>query len=42
MNFISEYDDMILLWTLFGMLNASIAMGVSEILSVMKGRNKSM
>jgi hypothetical protein len=38
MNFIGEYDEMILLWTLFGMLNASIAMGVSEILRIVKGK----
>jgi hypothetical protein len=38
MNFVGEYDGMTLIWTLFGMLNASIAMGVSEILSVVKGK----
>ncbi|MBD8069118.1 hypothetical protein [Bacillus sp. PS06] len=36
MNFIGEYDGMTLIWTLFGMLNAGIAIGVSEILSTLK------
>ncbi|RHW43337.1 hypothetical protein D1B31_01320 [Neobacillus notoginsengisoli] len=38
MNFIGEYEGMALIWTLFGMLNACIAIGVSEILSVVKGK----
>jgi hypothetical protein len=38
MNFIGDYDGMTLIWTLFGILNASIAIGVSEILSVVKGK----
>lgn len=38
MNFIGDYDGMTLIWTLFGMLNASIAMGISEILSIVKGK----
>ncbi|WP_042147166.1 hypothetical protein [Paucisalibacillus sp. EB02] len=37
-NFIGDYDEMVLMWTLLGMLNASIAMGVSEIIGVMKGK----
>jgi hypothetical protein len=32
MNFVGEYDGMILFGTLFEMLDASIAMGVSEII----------
>ncbi|MED4015588.1 hypothetical protein [Sutcliffiella cohnii] len=40
MNFIGEYDGMVLLWTFFGMLNASIAIGVSEILTLMKSNKK--
>ncbi|WP_138420861.1 hypothetical protein [Aquibacillus sediminis] len=38
MNFLGEYDGMILLGTVFGMLNASIAMGVSEILRALKSK----
>lgn len=38
MNFVGEYDGMTLIWTLFGMLNASIAMGVSEIISMVKDK----
>ncbi|WP_100407587.1 hypothetical protein [Bacillus solitudinis] len=38
MNFIGEYDAMILFGTLFGMLNASIAMGVSDILRELKSK----
>ncbi|ESU34082.1 hypothetical protein G3A_02970 [Bacillus sp. 17376] len=38
MNFVGEYDGMILFGTLFGMLNASIALGVSEILRELKSK----
>lgn len=38
MNFIGEYDGLVLFGALFGMLNASIAMGVSEILSELKSK----
>lgn len=38
MNFIGEYDGMILFGTLLGMLNASIAIGVSEILRELKSK----
>ncbi|QOR64951.1 hypothetical protein IM538_13980 [Cytobacillus suaedae] len=38
--FVGEYDGMALIWSLFGMLNASIAMGVAEILSLVKGNQK--
>ncbi|MBU9721379.1 MULTISPECIES: hypothetical protein [Bacillaceae] len=38
MNFVTEYEGLTLLWTVFGMLNACIAMGISEILSVVKGK----
>lgn len=33
----SGNDGTVLIWTVFGMLNASIAMGVSEVLAVVKG-----
>lgn len=36
MNFIGDYDGMMLIGTLFGMLNASIAIGVSQILTIKK------
>ncbi|WP_100404270.1 hypothetical protein [Bacillus solitudinis] len=38
MNFIGEYDGLMLIGTLFGMLNASIAMGISEVLGVLKSK----
>jgi hypothetical protein len=37
-NFLSDFDGMMFILTLFGMLNASIAMGVSKIISVIKGK----
>lgn len=36
MNFIGEYDGIVLIVSLFGMLNAGIAIGVSELLSRIK------
>jgi hypothetical protein len=39
MSLFGDSDGMMFTWTLFGMLNASIAMGVSEILSVVKEKN---
>lgn len=36
MNFIGEYNGLTLIVSIIGMLNASIAIGVSEILSKMK------
>lgn len=36
MNFIGEYDGLTLIVSIFGMLNASVAMGVSEIISTVK------
>ncbi|EDL66307.1 hypothetical protein [Bacillus sp. SG-1] len=39
MNFFGEYNGRGFLLSLFGMLNASIAMGVSEILSKLESRN---
>ena len=36
MNFIGEYNESALIVSIFGMLNASVAIGVSEILSKMK------
>lgn len=39
MNFFGEYDGKGFLVSLFGMLNASIAMGVSDILSKLESRN---
>lgn len=36
MNFIGDYNGEVLIGSVFGMLNASIAIGVSEILSKMK------
>ncbi|MDX8364698.1 hypothetical protein [Cytobacillus sp. IB215665] len=36
MNFIVEYDGGVLIMSVLGMLNASIAIGVSEILSKIK------
>lgn len=36
MNFIGEYDGQTLIVSIFGMLNASVAMGVSEIISTVK------
>ena len=36
MNFIGEYEGITFIVSLFGMLNASIAIGVSEILSHVK------
>lgn len=33
MNFIGEYDGMAMIISIFAMLNSSIAIGVSEILS---------
>lgn len=38
MNFFTEYDGNAFVFTLFGMLNASIAMGVAEILSRLKSQ----
>ncbi|MGB2992537.1 MAG: hypothetical protein WBB47_07895 [Paenisporosarcina sp.] len=40
MNFIGDYDEQALIVSVLGMLNASIAMGVSEILSKMKNIQK--
>ncbi len=39
MNIIGVYDGMTLIWTVLGMLNGSIAMGVSEILMIVKEQN---
>ncbi|MCT2534430.1 hypothetical protein NC661_15295 [Aquibacillus koreensis] len=36
MNLVGEYDGIVLLISIFGMLNASIAIGVSEILGRVK------
>ena len=36
MNFIGEYDGQTLIVSIFEMLNASVAMGVSEIISTVK------
>ena len=36
MNFIGEYDELALIVSIFGMLNASVAIGVSEIISTVK------
>ncbi len=36
MNFIGEYNGLTLIVSIFGMLNASVAMGVSEIISTVK------
>jgi hypothetical protein len=36
MNFIGEYDGQTLIVSIFGMLNASVALGVSEIISTVK------
>ena len=36
MNFIGEYNELTLIVSIFGMLNASVAMGVSEIISTVK------
>ncbi len=38
MNFIGEYDGLMLIGTLFGMLNVSIAMGIFEVLGVLKSK----
>jgi len=40
MNFIGDYDGQALIMSVFGMLNASIAIGISEILSNMKNTRK--
>ena len=42
MNFIGEYDGQTLIVAIFGMLNASIAIGVSEILSKIKNTKKNL
>ena len=36
MNFIGEYNELALIVSIFGMLNASVAIGVSEIISTVK------
>ena len=36
MNFIGEYNELTLIVSIFGMLNASVAIGVSEIISTIK------
>jgi len=36
MNFIGEYNELTLIVSIFGMLNASVAIGVSEIISTVK------
>ena len=36
MNFIGEYNELSLIVSIFGMLNASVAIGVSEIISTVK------
>lgn len=36
MNFIGDYDELALIVSIFGMLNASVAIGVSEIISTVK------
>ncbi|MFS0864356.1 hypothetical protein [Fredinandcohnia sp. 179-A 10B2 NHS] len=41
MNFFSDFDGIALVFTLFGMLNAGIAMGVAEILSRLNTKTNS-
>ena len=36
MNFIGEYNGLTLIVSIFGMLNASVAIGVSEVISTVK------
>ena len=42
MNFIGEYNDLALIVSIFGMLNASVAIGVSEIISTVKTLNSKL
>ncbi|MGM0834837.1 MAG: hypothetical protein ACQEV7_01690 [Bacillota bacterium] len=39
MNFVGENDGLVFISTLFGMLNASIAMGGAEIIKLQKSRS---